>query len=539
MTLTLDIVGPQASQLGAAARKVFKAAGGTIGRAADNDWVIPDAYISGHHARIHFRDGRYLLEDTSTNGVFVKTPGNRLTKGEFYTLQSGDRVFIDAYEIKVTVAELQTATSAASPLSDLFGPNASPSPAPSSAALPIPDDPFGFGDPFAPPASSPRPLASSRDPAQSPLGGAGMGEQFAAESVADPLVLLGLGDKPKPSVAPKAADLARHSPLSDHFTPPDITTPLAEPSPAIADALIPDDYDPLSDLRPASPIPSPAIAPRPTPGGARPTSTPAKPVVPVGNTPTAAPMPKPAVTKAPPPPAPTVAAAAPAPTPASAPVTRSPAPAPPTIDTAATQTQRAAQFDLAALLVGAGIPAAQLTPELAENFGRILQIVVAGLMDVLRSRERIKDEFRMRMTTFKTADNNPLKFSANVDDALHNLLVKRNAAYLGPVEAFEDAFRDVRNHQMAMLAGMRVAFDAMLHSFEPDQLQEHFNKQLKRGALLAVPAKLRYWDLYREWFHDMVKDPEATFRELFGEEFAKAYEEQLERLKLVSRNQKS
>ena len=29
----------------------------------------------------------------------------------------------------------------------------------------------------------------------------------------------------------------------------------------------------------------------------------------------------------------------------------------------------------------------------------------------------------------------------------------------------------------------------------------------------------------------MVKDPEATFRELFGEEFARAYEEQLRQLK--------
>ena len=59
------------------------------------------------------------------------------------------------------------------------------------------------------------------------------------------------------------------------------------------------------------------------------------------------------------------------------------------------------------------------------------------------------------MTHFRPADNNPLKFSANVDDALHNLLVKRNAAYLAPVEAFADAFEDLRNHQIAMLAGMR------------------------------------------------------------------------------------
>jgi type VI secretion system FHA domain protein len=159
-------------------------------------------------------------------------------------------------------------------------------------------------------------------------------------------------------------------------------------------------------------------------------------------------------------------------------------------------------------------------------------------MDVLRARERIKDEFRMRMTTFKTADNNPLKFSANVEDALHNLLVKRNSAYLGPVEAFEDAFQDVRNHQMAMLAGVRAAFDSMLGEFDPQQLQERFDRQLKKGSLLSAPARMKYWDLYRDTFHDMVKDPESTFRELFGEEFARAYEQQLESLKATARAQR-
>jgi type VI secretion system FHA domain protein len=146
----------------------------------------------------------------------------------------------------------------------------------------------------------------------------------------------------------------------------------------------------------------------------------------------------------------------------------------------------------------------------------------------MRSRQQIKDEFRMRMTQFRPAENNPLKFSANVDDALHNLLVKRNAAYLGPVDAFEDAFADLRNHQIAMLAGMRVAFEAMLGEFDPDRLQAEFDRQLSKGLM---PAKLRYWDLYREKRDAMVKDPEASFRQLFGEEFARAYEEQLKQLK--------
>jgi type VI secretion system protein ImpI len=42
---------------------------------------------------------------------------------------------------------------------------------------------------------------------------------------------------------------------------------------------------------------------------------------------------------------------------------------------------------------------------------------------------------------------------------------------------------------------------------------------------------MRYWQLYRDRQEAMAKDPESTFRRLFGEEFARAYEDQLKRLK--------
>jgi predicted component of type VI protein secretion system len=77
----------------------------------------------------------------------------------------------------------------------------------------------------------------------------------------------------------------------------------------------------------------------------------------------------------------------------------------------------------------------------------------------------------------------------------------------------------------------------MLAEFDPDRLQEEFDRQLKKGSpLLAAPSKLRYWDLYREKVHDMVRDSEGSFRRLFGDEFAKEYEGQLERLKSQQRS---
>ncbi len=164
---------------------------------------------------------------------------------------------------------------------------------------------------------------------------------------------------------------------------------------------------------------------------------------------------------------------------------------------AAAEGARRHDGSLADVLAGAGLEGVAITPELSRAFGQIFRVVVEGVMDVLQARQRLKDEFRIGVTTFRHTDNNPLKFSANVEDALHNLLVKRNAAYLGPVDAFEDAFDDLRHHQMAMLAGMRAAFEAMVAQFEPDRLQEIFDRQLKTGGFVPMPAKMRYWELDR------------------------------------------
>jgi len=124
----------------------------------------------------------------------------------------------------------------------------------------------------------------------------------------------------------------------------------------------------------------------------------------------------------------------------------------------------------------------------------------------------------------------------NVEDALHNLLVKRNPAYLGPVDAFADAFDDLRDHQLAVLAGLRVAFESMLSEFDADRLQEAFDRQLGKSSFPLVSVKSRYWDLYREKTRELAKDPEATFGRLFGEEFRQAYEEQFRELKAKRRS---
>ncbi len=186
--------------------------------------------------------------------------------------------------------------------------------------------------------------------------------------------------------------------------------------------------------------------------------------------------------------------------------------------------------DFASLLRGAGVPAEALSPEVMNEFGQVLRSVIEGLMEVLRARSEIRNEFRLPQTTFKTRDNNPLKMAVNAEDAIHNLLLKRNPAYLGTTAAFDDAFKDVRHHQLAMLAGMRAAYEFMLQRFDPRSLKAQFDAKPGRRSL-GFGAQGRYWEAFEEYYKEATADADDCFRRMFGDQFARAYEEQIQRLR--------
>lgn len=105
MALRLRVVSEHRRLLGERSTAVFGVGGGTIGRSADNDWILPDPlrYISAHHARIHFRQGQYFLEDVSTNGSFVNDDERPLGKQGPYALRHGDVLRFGEYQVVVAV----------------------------------------------------------------------------------------------------------------------------------------------------------------------------------------------------------------------------------------------------------------------------------------------------------------------------------------------------------------------------------------------------------------------------------------------------
>lgn len=193
----------------------FDEFGGTVGRSPDCSLTLTDETrgVSRIHAKVGYREGKYLITDEGTNPL--KVNGVPLGKGNSTAIHDGDRIVIGPYELAVRAGQSQIPQPAA-PLAAEFGD------APGSSA--------------ASPAPTASPKASSADSAN-PFGD-----------------LLGTSDKPAPdanpfgSATPSSASegggiLDGLGMDSDRRAFPE-EDPLAPPHEPIG--ALPDDFDPMA-----------------------------------------------------------------------------------------------------------------------------------------------------------------------------------------------------------------------------------------------------------------------------------------------------
>jgi len=592
MNLTLEIVSPNGQGLGPARYKVFGAEGGRIGRAPDCDWVLPSPYISRHHATIRWVSGTYYVESTGENGVAINAAQAMIPQRERRALRNGDRLFIDEYEITVGIAVAAAESPAArglrsfapveDPLADLVATARSP-------ALVDPLEPSH--DELDPLKHLSGGVSGRAAPAFTPAEvnwnhTAGVRDQFTPPAVPSGTIpddwdktSFGPGNTSGPAQKSFSSGGPTGKAPTSGFSPiPERWDETSFSRPEVPDAAVADAGG--AGLRPAGQGAASAQAWSPARGasaqgslvhgspaqgapiagglGVRGTPLPLRPA-PVGQG-ASAPQQRPtqrggaqqsSTQQGPTQQGPTHQSPAHQSTAHQSSVHQRPAQRTPAQQGAAHQTrptqdltqqvvpepdsQQTAgpttDFDLTAFLRAAGVDPATVPADTAASLGVILKTVVQGVMEVLHARAEIKNEFRLPHTQIRTAENNPLKFSVNAEEALNSLLGRRSPAYLPPVDAFEDAFDDIRFHQMAMLVGMRAGFEHATKRFDPQRLQEVFEKRGTRGGLLQMATKSRYWELYIEEFRQLTGDPDDAFRRLFGDVFASAYEQQLEQLK--------
>ncbi len=73
-----------------------------VGRVQGNDLMLPKGNVSKHHARLLFRDGRFIVTDLkSTNGTYVN--GKKIAQAT--VVREGDKIFIGDFVIRLEGAQ--------------------------------------------------------------------------------------------------------------------------------------------------------------------------------------------------------------------------------------------------------------------------------------------------------------------------------------------------------------------------------------------------------------------------------------------------
>lgn len=564
----------------------FDETGGSIGRAAINQLVLPDPerLISKVHAKIAFREGGYVIIDQGGNPAHLND--RPIGKGNAARLADGDELRIGGYTLRVSLGAAEKpigpaagAPAAGQPVDDplaLFG-GSSPAgdpfgglitPAPSRPpAAPAKARPAAMSDPFRnapaqPAAGAPKPaggvIPDDFDPFADPFAAKpAVADTPAGASLPDDFDL-GLTSGPASARSIDALfgldDASKRDPFAG--------TPLGEPSPGGVSS--PERNTPASDHVPE--LYASFVPPRALPDDANSAKPPlarnreGEPAKAAGgelflsweseNRPGETAVSKTLIQprQSAPPSADPLAAmfgngsAAPAAAPDPLGLVRSNVATDNDSRGVASSSVPAPQPDrpageqalLQAFLAGLGTPDLALpqglTPELMQRVGRLMREATQGTLDLLLARAMTKREVRAQVTMIVGRDNNPLKFSPEVAVALAHLLAPQGRGFMPPLEAMRDAYDDLRAHQFGFMAGMRAALAAVLQRFDPQHLEQRLKQKSMLDNLVPMSRKARMWELFAELYEQISQEAEEDFHTLFGKEFLRAYEEQVARL---------
>ncbi|WP_326535490.1 type VI secretion system-associated FHA domain protein TagH [Pseudorhodoferax sp.] len=182
---------------------------------------------------------------------------------------------------------------------------------------------------------------------------------------------------------------------------------------------------------------------------------------------------------------------------------------------------------MAAFLDGAGLPPQRtepaLTPEFMRAFGQALRVAAQGTIDLLAARAEVKKELRAGVTIIASGANNPLKFLPNADGVLLQMTGQHFPGFMQPVSAMEEAYRDLRVHQVALMAGIRAAYSEALTRFDPTVIEQ----RAAAGFLARVSSigrKAALWDSYSQGYAALRRHAEDDLTAFSGRTFVQAYE---------------
>jgi type VI secretion system FHA domain protein len=186
-----------------------------------------------------------------------------------------------------------------------------------------------------------------------------------------------------------------------------------------------------------------------------------------------------------------------------------------------------------AFLDGAGLEESAFAEDpvdLMRSLGRVFREMVGGLRDLLAIRDKVKTEYRVQRTVIQASNNNPLKFAIDGMEAANLLLSRPKPGHLAGPKAVNEAFNDLKAHELAFMVGMQAAVAALLQEFDPVSLRKRIDAEMGWDSIIPGARQSKYWSGYEEHYRKIASEISENARSTFGLAFAKAYEEQSKKL---------
>jgi type VI secretion system protein ImpI len=176
---------------------------------------------------------------------------------------------------------------------------------------------------------------------------------------------------------------------------------------------------------------------------------------------------------------------------------------------------------------GANVPEqtfAQDPEKLAEQLGILLRLVTENLRQLLNARLQAKRLARVsNQTTIEALNNNPLKFSPSTEEALRIMFGPTTASYLDALQAIEEGFGDLKEHQVRTYTAMQQALGMIVADLDPEAIEN--STEADRGLSGMIGSrKARLWDAYVARFQAKTRGQDGGLVDVFMQYFAECYD---------------
>lgn len=156
--------------------------------------------------------------------------------------------------------------------------------------------------------------------------------------------------------------------------------------------------------------------------------------------------------------------------------------------------------------------------DVAAEVGAVLRAVVDELALLLKARAAAKALAKSsQRTMIGGVDNNPLKFIPRSEEILEIMFAQRRSGYLDARHSVEEAFRDLKTHELATYAAMQAALSRLLSELSPDAIER------KLPASAFVSRKGRAWDMFVATWEAKEAAHENGMLDVFLAYFSEAY----------------